>query len=149
MAARPGLALSPALVRIGRSSLPRCSAGAAAVGFREKGREASLQLLRGQERLLESLAACIGQAWMCILVGGPASGKGSAVRVIAELAGRPLLEIALTAGTDTSDLLGGFEQLEPSRKVQVRVDRYSYCATPHCMDQIQLSLVLNLGVKKF
>ena len=32
--------------------------------------------------------------------------------------GQPLLELSLTSGTDTSDLLGGFEQVEPARKVQ-------------------------------
>ena len=57
--------------------------------------------------------------WMCILVGGPGVGKTSLARTAAQLAGRKLTEIALTGGTDTADLLGGFEQLEPKRKVQV------------------------------
>ena len=56
---------------------------------------------------------------MCILVGGPGVGKTSLARTAAQLAGRKLTEIALTGGTDTADLLGGFEQLEPKRKVQV------------------------------
>lgn len=56
---------------------------------------------------------------MCILVGGAAVGKTSLARTAAQLAGRQLTEIALTGGTDTADLLGGFEQLEPKRKVQV------------------------------
>jgi hypothetical protein len=34
-------------------------------------------------------------------------------------AGRHLHEVALSAGSDTADLLGGFEQLEPARAVQV------------------------------
>ena len=46
-------------------------------------------------------------------------GKTSLARTAAQLAGRQLTEIALTGGTDTADLLGGFEQLEPKRKVQV------------------------------
>ena len=56
---------------------------------------------------------------MCILVGGAGVGKTSLARTAAQLAGRQLTEIALTGGTDTADLLGGFEQLEPKRKVQV------------------------------
>lgn len=56
---------------------------------------------------------------MCILVGASGCGKTSIVRTAAQLVGRPLTELALTGGTDTADLLGGFEQLEPKRKVQV------------------------------
>lgn len=81
---------------------------------------ADLQLLASQKGLLESLAHCVARGWMCILVGGPGAGKTSAVRTLATLAGRPLVEMALTGGTDTGDLLGGFEQLEPTRRVQVR-----------------------------
>ena len=55
---------------------------------------------------------------MCLLVGGGACGKTSLVRTLAALSGQSLVELALTSGTDTSDLLGGFEQLEPARQVQ-------------------------------
>jgi midasin len=57
---------------------------------------------------------------MCLLVGPAAGGKTGAVRTLAALCGQPLLELSLTSGTDTSDLLGGFEQVEPARRVQVR-----------------------------
>ena len=40
-------------------------------------------------------------------------------RTLAGLAGQELVELALNGGTDTSDLLGGFEQLEPGRRLQV------------------------------
>ena len=56
---------------------------------------------------------------MCILVGASGCGKTSIARTAAQLAGRHLTELALTGGTDTADLLGGFEQLEPKRKIQV------------------------------
>lgn len=47
------------------------------------------------------------------------AGKTSLARTVAGLAGQELVELALHGGTDTSDLLGGFEQLEPSRRLQV------------------------------
>lgn len=53
------------------------------------------------------------------MAGSAGVGKTSLVRMAALLAGRKLTEIALTGGTDTADLLGGFEQLEAKRKVQV------------------------------
>ena len=53
-------------------------------------------------------------AWLCL------AGKTSIVRCLAALCGQLLVEVALTAGTDTSDILGGFEQLEPRRRIQAR-----------------------------
>ncbi len=50
--------------------------------------------------------------WLC-------AGKTSVARTLAGLAGQELVELALNGGTDTSDLLGGFEQLEPGRRLQV------------------------------
>ena len=78
-----------------------------------------LQLLPSQQGVLECVLQTISRGWMCILVGGAAVGKTSLARTAAQLAGQQLTEIALTGGTDTADLLGGFEQLEPKRKVQV------------------------------
>ena len=78
-----------------------------------------LQLLPSQQGVLECVLQTISRGWMCILVGGAAVGKTSLARTAAQVAGQQLTEIALTGGTDTADLLGGFEQLEPKRKVQV------------------------------
>lgn len=63
---------------------------------------------------------------MCILTGGPASGKTALARTAAALAGRPLVELTLTGGTDTSDLLGSFEQQEPARLLQVCPNRQGF-----------------------
>ena len=51
-------------------------------------------------------------------VGGGA-GKTTLVRQVAQLCGRKLVEVALTGGTDTSDLLGSFEQVDLQRYLQV------------------------------
>jgi midasin len=72
---------------------------------------ANLQLLPWQLPLLESSASALSQNWMLLLVGGPASGKTSLARSLAALCGRRLAEVPLTPGTDTSDLLGSFEQV--------------------------------------
>lgn len=76
-----------------------------------------LHLLSWQLPLLESLTATLSANVMALLVGPSGSGKTRMARLLARLAGRTLLEVPLTAGTDTSDLLGSFEQLEPSRRV--------------------------------
>jgi midasin len=53
---------------------------------------------------------------MCLLVGPSGSGKTAVLRTLAQLSGRDLLELPLNSGTDTSDLLGGFEQVDMVRK---------------------------------
>ena len=72
-------------------------------------------VLRGQTGALEAAAHCASRGWMTILVGPPASGKTSVAQTLADLAGRTLRRVALTAATDTSELLGSFEQKEPAR----------------------------------
>ena len=66
--------------------------------------------------LLESIAECVSLNWMSLLVGPSGTGKTTAVRTLAQLCGRDLLELPLNNGTDTSDLLGGFEQVDMVRK---------------------------------
>jgi midasin (ATPase involved in ribosome maturation) len=48
---------------------------------------------------------------MVLLVGPGGSGKTSLARLAAGLVGVQLQELGLTQGTDTSDLLGSFEQV--------------------------------------
>jgi midasin len=48
------------------------------------------------------------------------TGKTSVARTLAALAGRKLVEVVMTAGSDTSDLLGGFEQMDVGRHIQVK-----------------------------
>ena len=47
------------------------------------------------------------------------AGKTTLVRQAARLCNRRLVEAALTGGTDTSDLLGSFEQVAAQRHLQV------------------------------
>ncbi|KAL4440107.1 hypothetical protein ABPG75_003108 [Micractinium tetrahymenae] len=118
---QPELHISPEALQVGWACLPRTgptSAGALNGDSDSAGLAAPLALLPGQLPVLESLAECAARGWMCLLVGPAAGGKTAAVRGLAALAGQPLLELSLTSGTDTSDLLGGFEQVEPARKVQ-------------------------------
>ncbi|KAJ2451337.1 AAA ATPase midasin [Coemansia sp. RSA 2336] len=89
-----------------------------------------LQLLAGQLPYLESLAKCIEMRWMPILVGSAGAGKTSLVRWLARATGNKLVEFAMNAGVDTSEILGGFEQVDMQRhrsrllqSMQTLVDR--------------------------
>lgn len=60
---------------------------------------------------LESLMKCVEMGWMTILVGPTGSGKTSLVRLLALLTGHRLRVMAMNSAMDTTELLGGFEQV--------------------------------------
>lgn len=100
--------ITPYSVTVGRTRLARASMPESA--------EAHYVLSNSRLPLLSCLAESVSQQWMCLLVGPSACGKTAAVRTLARLAGRSLVEMSLTTGTDTSDLLGGYEQLDPNKR---------------------------------
>jgi len=90
------------------------------------------KLHRIQFDALESLMFCIEHNWLAILVGQEGSGKTrymsksitekffslnyiqfvcSLINILSELLGNPVKTITLTSASDTSELLGGFEQV--------------------------------------
>lgn len=72
--------------------------------------------------ILESLILCIEQAWPSILVGPAGCGKTTVLRKLAAISGAQLVELALSADTDTMDLIGGFEQIDYRRQVSSLAD---------------------------
>lgn len=92
----------------------------------------NLKILPGLRHSLEAIVRCVKHQWLCILVGPPASGKTSLVRLLAELTGNVLNELNLSSATDISEILGSFEQYNASRHyhlIVARVERYmnEYC----------------------
>ncbi|PAA74446.1 hypothetical protein BOX15_Mlig003637g1, partial [Macrostomum lignano] len=73
-------------------------------------------LLRHQLGALESLLHCVRFGWPASLIGPEAAGKTRLVRLLAGLCGRRLRVMPLSAGMDTGDLVGGYEQTEPGRE---------------------------------
>ncbi|XP_013381035.1 midasin-like [Lingula anatina] len=66
---------------------------------------------------LEALMKCIEMNWMAVLVGPASSGKTSLVKLLAQLSGHKLQVMAMNSAMDTTELLGGFEQADLSRKL--------------------------------
>ncbi|EAW14070.1 AAA family ATPase midasin [Aspergillus clavatus NRRL 1] len=79
--------------------------------------ESHMRILPGDLPILESLMLCIEQSWPSILVGPSGCGKTTLIRKLAALNGTELIELALSADTDTMDLIGGFEQIDYRREV--------------------------------
>ncbi|KAH1602103.1 hypothetical protein KXX34_002192 [Aspergillus fumigatus] len=79
--------------------------------------EPQMKIFPGDLPILESLMLCIEQSWPSILVGPSGCGKTTLIRKLAALNGADLVELALSADTDTMDLIGGFEQIDYKREV--------------------------------
>ncbi|XP_039980712.1 midasin isoform X5 [Xiphias gladius] len=77
-------------------------------------------------RPLESLMKCVEMGWMTILVGPTASGKTSLVRLLALLTGHRLRVMAMNSAMDTTELLGGFEQVDIVRPWQQVLESVDY-----------------------
>ncbi|OJJ80494.1 AAA family ATPase midasin [Aspergillus glaucus CBS 516.65] len=87
--------------------------------------EPQMKVLPRDLSILESLMLCIEQSWPSILVGSTGCGKTTLIRKIAAVNGAQLVELALSADTDTMDLIGGFEQIDHNREVSSLVQEIS------------------------
>ena len=67
----------------------------------------------------------VRMGWMSICHGDDGAGKSSAVRLLASLCNARLEEVTLSTATDTTELLGCFEQLG-----RVRRSREHHLAQP-------------------
>ncbi|KAL1131391.1 hypothetical protein AAG570_011008 [Ranatra chinensis] len=74
-------------------------------------KKSELLVLRCQLASLCSLSLCVKKKWMAILVGSSHSGKSSLVHLLAQLTGRKLFTLSVNSAMDTTELLGGFEQV--------------------------------------
>ncbi|XP_007949614.1 midasin [Orycteropus afer afer] len=71
-----------------------------------------LMLLHQSLQSLESIMKCVQMSWMVILVGPASMGKTSLVQLLAHLTGHTLKIMAMNSAMDTTELLGGFEQVD-------------------------------------
>ncbi|XP_060061378.1 midasin [Erinaceus europaeus] len=113
--------ISPYDVQVGYSILSRAS-------YIPPPSRRPLLLLHQSLQSLEPLMKCVQMSWMVILVGAASVGKTSLVQLLAHLTGHTLKIMAMNSAMDTTELLGGFEQVDLLRpwrqlleKVQVTV----------------------------
>ncbi|KZM18978.1 ATPase [Ascochyta rabiei] len=66
---------------------------------------------------MEALLISIKQNWPVILVGPPGSGKSAMIGQLASFVGAELVTFSMNADVDAMDLVGGYEQIDPSRQV--------------------------------
>ncbi|KAJ4369376.1 AAA ATPase midasin [Didymella sp. IMI 355093] len=66
---------------------------------------------------MEALLISVKQNWPVILVGPPGSGKTAMINQLASFVGAELVTFSMNADVDAMDLVGGYEQIDPSRQV--------------------------------
>jgi midasin len=69
-------------------------------------------LLPSHLKYLETIATCSSKGWLVILTGERSSGKSGLLRILSNLSGNFLQEISINPTTDTTDILGSFEQVD-------------------------------------
>ncbi|XP_054474709.1 midasin [Anoplopoma fimbria] len=111
--------ITPLNLQVGFSVLQR--SGGAPVAL-----DPPLSITHQALRPLESLMKCVEMGWMTILVGPTASGKTSLARLLALLTGHRLRVMAMNSAMDTTELLGGFEQVDIMRPWQQVLESVDY-----------------------
>eukprot|EP01038_Epipyxis_sp_PR26KG_P006887 gene6887-9437_t len=64
---------------------------------------------------VESIAQCVNQGWPSLLIGSSGTGKVYSVKYLASLTGMFVKHFCVTQSTDSTELLGSFEQFNPNR----------------------------------
>ena len=73
--------------------------------------------------ITESIILCLQQSWPCLLVGPSGSGKTRTINQLGHIVGAEIVTISLNAETDTIDLLGGYEQTNPQRRITAAIKK--------------------------
>uniref|UniRef100_A0A8C3JPS0 Midasin n=1 Tax=Calidris pygmaea TaxID=425635 RepID=A0A8C3JPS0_9CHAR len=99
----------------------------------------SLSLLHHSLQSLESIMKCVHMSWMVILVGPAAVGKTSLVELLAHLTGHRLKIMAMNSAMDTTELLGGFEQVDINRPWQRLLEKVENAVSTLVRDSLLLA----------
>ncbi|KAL1603277.1 AAA ATPase midasin [Nothophoma quercina] len=101
--------ISSEAIQVGLGLLPRDTAVARS--------DATSILKVPQLGPMEALLVSVKQVWPIILVGPPGSGKTAMISQLASFVGADLVTFSMNADVDAMDLVGGYEQIDPSRQV--------------------------------
>ncbi|XP_036895348.1 midasin isoform X2 [Sturnira hondurensis] len=98
-----------------------------------------LSLLHQSLQSLESVMKCVQMSWMVILVGPASVGKTSLVQLLAQLTGHTLKVMAMNSAMDTTELLGGFEQVDLIRPWRQLVEKVESTVRALLRDSLVIS----------
>ncbi|KAK8152780.1 hypothetical protein BC567DRAFT_187327 [Phyllosticta citribraziliensis] len=112
----------------------------------------SFETRKSKLSVMESMMIAVQLNWPVILVGPPGSGKSSLIRHLAAAVGAELVVSSMNADIDAMDLVGGYEQIDPSRAVMRFLERLSVFSRTSVISHLvshqpssQLDLLLSLS----
>lgn len=122
-ASNAAVSVTPTLLRVGAAVLPRsgirgsaaAAATAVAASHAAATRAPAAMLAAAAGPAMEWAAVAAQRGWMVLLTTDDVPRAAHAVRTLARHCAQPLAEIPLTPSSDTSDLLGCFEQMHVAR----------------------------------
>jgi len=133
---RVDLRLSPTHLYVGHVKLSRDASGEA---------KPTPFIPRSCLTVMEHVSKCIQQAWPVLLIGSSGCGKSTVLHSIAQLCNRQLHQFAITSSTDSTELLGCFEQVDANRSQRQFATEYnqlyedvSRCLMIHFRDSNEL-----------
>ena len=85
------------------------------------GRMVGADAMQGHSKSLESLLHCVSMRWPALLVGPCGSGKRRCVEYLAMQTGHVVEHYSASTATDSTDLLGSFEQVSAYRHLALAI----------------------------
>ena len=85
---------------------------------------------------IESLLICIQHNIPCILVGSSGSGKSTMLQHVAAASGTSLVLFPLNPDIDTTDLVGGFEQVDHQRSVNTFLEELDEAVSSYVLTSL-------------
>ena len=92
-----------------------------------------------QLQLIESIMLCLQNKWPCLLVGPSGCGKTNLIFQVASQSGADVVNLPLNADMDTTDLVGGYEQVDTQRESTSLVKKLRQIVRKKLIDQFAYS----------
>ncbi|KAK6341246.1 hypothetical protein TWF696_008332 [Orbilia brochopaga] len=108
--------LSPTSLQIGNALIFRSQ-------IRNSQTIKGVEFLPHQLPILETILNGVNNCWPCLLVGLPGSGKSSMIELLAKAVGAHLEVMPLNNDTETTDVIGGYEQEDPFRLARMTLEQ--------------------------
>lgn len=94
------------------------------------------QNLQSNMPLMESIMLCVQNKWPCLLVGPSGCGKTNLLFRLASHTGADIVNLPLNTDMDTTDLVGGYEQVDTQRETVSLIRKLRHITNRKIIDEL-------------